>query len=764
MRLRFLALLFASALGGAAGADEPPAPPDPAAVADLVLDLGAGQSYLRETARERLVALGAAVVPDLVRVLASGNARAKAEAARTLGEIGPTARDAIPALEKLAASADATLASAAKDALAVLDPTRFRGDAPTKEPTLPDLLRGLASKDSAARREAIRGLGEVRGDDAPRAATALAGVLADKSSATRIAALRALASLGPAASAEAPRVVDCLDDAERDVRSAGLLALARSGASGVAPALHRIARIHEAQDDPRDAHPWLLAAIRNAGPGAASEARAALCGDEVFLAAAGADALGVVPSLDAEGVASLVAALSGRPALVRRRAAHALGEIGAAVPDAAVESLVAVLGDRESRAQVEAATALRRILVGLAERPPRPTRLPAEVHSSIRAGLGWLARHQDDDGRFDADGFMRHDPEGDRCDGPGEKDYDTGVTAFAVLALARSGATGRIGDGETEVDTALRRGIGHLGAVQDAEGCFGPRKVKHWIYGHAIGTLAVVEAYRVSRHPVWGRMAQRGLDFLAAARNPDGCWRYGVRPGDTDTSVNGWAVQALRAGERAGLRVDRSGYAAVLAYLDGATDRATGITGYQPHTKEVARMDSMKARFPPAQSRAMTASAVLQRFLLGAEPRGDELLRRGIERVLELPPVWDTTSGRLDLYSWLSGTEAMHHVGGETWRKWRGALRDAFLPSQHGPGSGARAGSWDPVDPWGTVGGRVYSTSAAVMCLEVHSGYLPPLPAREVALEGRGLRISRALDAAAKDPENHESVRAAAAQ
>ena len=158
----------------------------------------------------------------------------------------------------------------------------------------------------------------------------------------------------------------------------------------------------------------------------------------------------------------------------------------------------------------------------------------------------------------------------------------------------------------------------------------------------------------------------------------------------------------------------------------------------------------------------MVASASLQRLLLGRTPGGDDLLRKGLERTLELPPVWDTESGRIDLYSWLAATEAAFLAGGDTWRRWRTPLREALLVSQHGPGNGARAGSWDPADPWGTVGGRVYSTSAAVLCLEVHNHHLAPLPLRDAASDGRGLRISRALQAAAKDPENHETVRAAA--
>src|SRR5580765_1661147 len=62
---------------------------------------------------------------------------------------------------------------------------------------------------------------------------------------------------------------------------------------------------------------------------------------------------------------------------------------------------------------------------------------------AIEDGLRWLCQHQDDDGRFDADGFMKHDPPGAPCDGPGNPAQDVGVTALALLALLGDGNSPR---------------------------------------------------------------------------------------------------------------------------------------------------------------------------------------------------------------------------------------------------------------------------------------------------------------------------------
>jgi hypothetical protein len=175
--------------------------------------------------------------------------------------------------------------------------------------------------------------------------------------------------------------------------------------------------------------------------------------------------------------------------------------------------------------------------------------------------------------------------------------------------------------------------------------------------------------------------------------------------------------------------------------------------------RDEARTDEAKKRFPPEKSVAMTASATLQRMLLGRTLRDDPVVPLGLARIAELPPVWDAEGGQIDLYSWTAGTEALALAGGEAWARWRTSLKDALLPSQQKTGS--RAGSWDPADPWGREGGRIYATAAAVLCLETSLGHVPALP-RDPTGDGRGLRAARALAAAAKDPANHETVRTAA--
>ncbi len=333
---------------------------------------------------------------------------------------------------------------------------------------------------------------------------------------------------------------------------------------------------------------------------------------------------------------------------------------------------------------------------------------PIRGGPAVRLALAWLAAHQDDDGKWDCDGFMRHDPAGDRCDGPGSAHYDVGVTALAVLAFVRTGNAG---------GAAARRGLDFLRTWQDDTGCFGTRRHFHFMYGHAISTLAFCEAYRTMRDERCREAAQKGLDFLAAARNPYLAWRYEPRGGENDTSVTGWCVMALAAGRDAGLKVDAAAFDGARVWVDKVTDPDFGQVGYNFPGGACARPEGKQDSFPAEKSQAMTAAGIAIRMHAGEDSGTSELIRKGVDLCLDMRPAWNPDDGSIDMYYWFHGTEAMALVGGEPWRRWRAALEEAVLRSQHPAGSGARTGSWDPIGVWGDDGGRVYSTALMALAL-----------------------------------------------
>ncbi|MHC4473420.1 MAG: prenyltransferase/squalene oxidase repeat-containing protein [Planctomycetota bacterium] len=334
----------------------------------------------------------------------------------------------------------------------------------------------------------------------------------------------------------------------------------------------------------------------------------------------------------------------------------------------------------------------------------------------VDLGLEWLKNHQDPDGMWDCDGFMGQ-CKLNQCDGPGHALYDPGVSGLALLAFLGTGQTHRHGRYKKTVKKAIK----YLKGIQDPEGCFGPRTEGHFTYNHAIGALAMAEAYGLTGSPLFKQSAQLAIDFVHKSQNPYLAWRYGVRPGENDTSVTGWMVMALKSAKMAKLRVDQATFDGVSAWLDKVTEPEYGRVGYTTRGDGPARTESALSDFPPEKSESLTAVGLLSRIFIGENPKKSEAIQKGVDLVARCLPVWDEGAGSIDMYYWYYGTLALYQVGGDPWKRWSGAIEDAIVSTQRK--SGDEKGSWDPVGAWGREGGRVYSTAVCVMCMEVWYRY-----------------------------------------
>ena len=357
----------------------------------------------------------------------------------------------------------------------------------------------------------------------------------------------------------------------------------------------------------------------------------------------------------------------------------------------------------------------------------RRSRAGQPTIGSIERAQAWLARHQDQKGGWDVDGFSKHDTPGEGCSGAGDALHDVGLTGLCLLAFLGDGHTTTKGDYADNV----ARGIGFLKSQQDPDtGLIGNDIGHGYMYNHAIATLAICEAYYFSRSPLIKRTAQKAVNFITRARNPYGAWRYDARPnGDNDTSITGWMVFALKSAEEAGLKVDKDAFAGALSWIDEVSDRGSGRVGYTTVGSESSRITGVNEHFPRDKGEAMTAVGLLCRFLLGQDPDEQEIMKRHADLLLQKLPEWDPDSYGNDMYYWYYGSYAMFQMGGNRyWKPWNKAMKGAILKSQRT--GGCADGSWDPIGPWGYSGGRVYSTACMVLCLEVTFRYARVLGAR----------------------------------
>lgn len=350
-------------------------------------------------------------------------------------------------------------------------------------------------------------------------------------------------------------------------------------------------------------------------------------------------------------------------------------------------------------------------------RPEGGNRVPPIVNSVVDRGLAWLANHQDDDGRWDADEFMKHDIEGEASDGPGSAVHDVGVTGLALLAFLANNNTMSHGQYRDEV----KNGVLWLREQQGDNGLFGTNTSHDFVYDHAIAAYAMCEAYGLSDFTLLRPIAQAGIDYLEAHRNPYGVWRYQPRDGDDDTSVTGWAVLAYNSAQDFDLQTSETALQNAATWLDEVTDNK-GRAGYTRRGELSSRHPGQHGdRYPPDRGEALTAVGLLCRFFLGQDPTDHPIMVSAADTILDRLPVWDEGAGTIDHYYWYYASYALFQSGGKHWSRWSRELDDAVIRTQRKDGNSR--GSWDPVGVWGEDGGRVYSTAMMVLTMQAYYRY-----------------------------------------
>jgi hypothetical protein len=330
----------------------------------------------------------------------------------------------------------------------------------------------------------------------------------------------------------------------------------------------------------------------------------------------------------------------------------------------------------------------------------------ARSEKSVEDGLAWLVRHQRDDGSWSLN-FQ------DQCQGPGcprqpVMESDTAATGLALLPLLGAGYIHSVKSRHQE---SVRRGLFWLVEHQEPDGnlFIGPPGMA-FMYSHAIGAMALCEAYGLSQDPRLKQPAQRALQFIVASQNPvSGGWRYS--PGqEGDTSVFGWQIFALRSAHIAGIKLPKNVLKSCSRYLDqAAVDRSRTTYSYLPGRG--------------GASPVMTAEALVSRQLLGWPRNYPPLVKGAAQIAADLD-----SSDERNIYYWYYATQLLHNMKNKDWERWNLKVRESLIAMQVKEASCA-GGSWDPAlpatDRWGLSAGRLYLTSLSILTLEVYYRYLP---------------------------------------
>jgi len=310
-----------------------------------------------------------------------------------------------------------------------------------------------------------------------------------------------------------------------------------------------------------------------------------------------------------------------------------------------------------------------------------------QIDRSIQSALAYLANRQSPSGSWD----------GDRL-GP-----SPACTSLALMAFMAAGHV----PGEGPYSATLERGIQWILHNQQPSGLFADRHPNGQMYTHGICTLMLAEALgmtsEASSVPLRSAL-ERAIEIILVAqsvrkdgRNAGG-WRYTPKSNDSDLSVTGWQLLALRAAKNVGCDVPADNIDQAVDYVKKCSTRGNEGFGYTPQSNSTA---------------VLTGTGILCLEICG-EHHTDEAL--GGANFLFLRPLMP--ADRFFFYGVYYCSVGMFQIGGAHWETTRDHIEPLLLNLQ------LPDGRWDPRGEENQAG-AVYSTSLAVLALAVEYQYLP---------------------------------------
>lgn len=332
-----------------------------------------------------------------------------------------------------------------------------------------------------------------------------------------------------------------------------------------------------------------------------------------------------------------------------------------------------------------------------------------QVDASVERGLAYLATKQIDDqsaqqlGRPELAGSFQEETS------PG----NTGITSLAVMAFLAKGHL----PGRGPYGTVVNRGIDYVLGQQLENGLLVSKnftgRTTGLMYEHSIATLLLSEVSgmvdRTRQNRIDKVLPKALLVLLQAQKVPKsdeqtGGWRYTPGTTDSDLSLTGWSIMALRAAKLNGAAIPDEHIEMAVSYILNCHKPDRGFA-YMP-----SRNNS---------SSAMTGIGILCLELCG-EHGSEELIAAG-DYILSRPPRMTDPNGRstrFRYYAFYYCGQAMFQLGGRYWTQFAPVMYDALLEDQNADGSWSYP---DPVLKYNTS----YPTSMAILTLTVSARQLP---------------------------------------
>jgi hypothetical protein len=324
---------------------------------------------------------------------------------------------------------------------------------------------------------------------------------------------------------------------------------------------------------------------------------------------------------------------------------------------------------------------------------------------AVLLALQWLSWHQMPDGGWSFNHAVAPQCHG-QCRNPGALvQARIAATGMALLPFLGMGQTHKEGRYKKVVKNGLYFLTTHM-RVGPQGGRLDEPETGGMMYSHGMASIALCEAYAMTRDKGLQMPAQSAINFICFAQDPvGGGWRY-LPQQKGDTSVMGWQIMALKSGQMAYLNIPVGTVRKAYEFLDYVQSNSGANYGYT------------EAGNPDAPREGTTAVGLLCRMYLGWKKENPGL-QGGVEYLSRTGP----SEG--NMYYNYYATQVLHHWQGKVWDKWNEKMREYLIMTQ--AKSGHEEGSWyfPGVDSGAGPGGRLYFTALAAMTLEVYYRYMP---------------------------------------
>jgi FKBP-type peptidyl-prolyl cis-trans isomerase len=343
-----------------------------------------------------------------------------------------------------------------------------------------------------------------------------------------------------------------------------------------------------------------------------------------------------------------------------------------------------------------------------AGKPSVPPATEKEVQKALEKALDFLASKQTEEGDFTGR-YKKH----------------AGTTGLSLMAFVGADCVSK--DYRSNITKAVEfiksqyhpsSGYEQGSQKQAREGGLIGRQ--NPMYEHGIATLALAEAIVKTNDLSLEPIIEDAIQMILKAQNtenkpellrgpitPDskhyGGWRYNPDSMDSDLSVSGWPILALKAVLNAGFTVPEWSLEKALQFLGACHDESDGSFGYMAEGSGNSCV------------RAGIGALCLQ--LIG--DKNDPRIPPALRFMQNDPPVWnkEDPGNGYPFYYWYYGTRAMVNEGGENWRTWKDWMCRLLVDNQNDDGS------WEGNQSEENM--PIYTTALGALMLELCCGHLP---------------------------------------